>query len=862
MGDVAGLRASFADQLRQRRIAASLTQEELAERSGLSVRAIRDMERGRTTNPRLSTLRHIARALCLDATAQRALAAAARWQRIAPQLTGPGDAAECHDEQLRPTTTMPGPALPAPRELPATAANFTGRSEELATLTELTSQAADEASNAVVISAIGGTAGVGKTALALQWAHRVAENFPDGQLYVNLRGYDTGEPRRAADALASFLRSLGMTGADIPAELDERAARYRSLLAGRRVLVLLDNAISAEQVRPLLPGSPGCVTLVTSRDKLAGLIARDGALRLDLDLLPLADCVRLLRTLIGSRVDDDPHAAALLAGACCRLPLALRVAAELAASRPAARLASLARELTDQRHRLDLLDAGGDARASARAVFSWSYRSLEDSTARAFRLLGLHPGPDFDIYAVAALTGSSAASAGRIVAQLARTGLIQPAGRDRYGMHDLLRAYASELAAARDGETARRCALTRVFDHYLHTAAVAMDILFPAELHRRPRISRPASPAPELTDPGLARDWLDEHRATLTAVTVFTAGNGWPRHTSQLAATLARHLDAARHYLEAVTIHSCARTAARQTGDRVAEATALFSLGLVCTRQGRYQRATEHSELALVLYREARDLTGQARALTNLGNIRVRQGSYAEAVQPFRQALALFQEIGDLTGQAHTLSNLGLIDERLANYQQASQYLQQALNLCRETGDKMGEAYTLASLGCLCRHQHRYQQAAGHLQQALELCRAIDERTCEAHTLADLGLVELRQGHYPEAADRIQQSLALFRNSGDQSGEAEALNSLGEVALCSNSPGDALIQYTAALSLASEIGDQHEQARAHDGLGRAHDAHGSHEKARRHWQRALVLYSALGVPQADRVRVQLAQADR
>jgi DNA-binding IclR family transcriptional regulator len=341
-------------------------------------------------------------------------------------------------------------ATAVPRELPAPVAGFVGRAEELAALASLLNRPAEEMP-AVVISAIGGTAGVGKTALALQWAHRAARRFPDGQLYANLRGYDPDRPMSAGDALAGFLRALGVPGPDIPADEDERAAKYRSLLAGKKVLVVLDNVRSEEQVRPLLPGSASCAVVVTSRDSLAGLVARDGATRVEVDLLPLAEAVSLLRQLIGQRVDDDPGAAETLADQCCRLPLVLRVAAELATARPDVALVELAGELADQQRRLDLLDAGGDPRTAGRAVFSWSYRHLENDSALAFRLAGLHPGPDFEAYAAAALTGMTLEQARTVLDTLTRAHLIQPTRTGRYGMHDLLRAYARELAA-RDGE--------------------------------------------------------------------------------------------------------------------------------------------------------------------------------------------------------------------------------------------------------------------------------------------------------------------------------------------------------------------------------------------------------------------------
>ncbi len=361
----------------------------------------------------------------------------------------------------------------------------------------------------MVISAVSGTAGVGKTGLALRWAHRVRGEFPDGQLYVNLRGYDPDQPLSAGYALAGFLRALGVPGQEIPPEPDERATLYRSLLDGRRMLIVLDNASSVEQVRPLLPGTPSALVVVTSRDSLGGLVARDGARRLDLDLLPPEDAVALLEALIGGRAEAEPEAAAALAEQCVRLPLALRVAAELAGTRPATSLAQLVAELADEQRRLELLDPGGDPRTAVRAVFSWSYLHLPAQAARAFRLLGLHPGPDLDPYAAAALTYTTEEQAQHLLEVLARAHLIAPTGPDRYGMHDLLRAYATYLTGIEDSEEERRTALTRLFDHYLATTGAAMDTLHPAEQGYRPRIPAIGHPHPAggrpARGPGLAR---------------------------------------------------------------------------------------------------------------------------------------------------------------------------------------------------------------------------------------------------------------------------------------------------------------------------------------------------------------------
>jgi tetratricopeptide (TPR) repeat protein len=701
---------------------------------------------------------------------------------------------------------------------------------------------------------------LGKTALAVHWAHQVAERFPDGQLYANLRGYDPGQPMTAGDALAGFLRALGVPGQEIPPEDDERAARYRSILATRRMLVLLDNVASTQQVRPLLPGAPSCCVVVTSRDALAGLVARDGARRLDLDLLPLDDAVRLLRELIGERADTDADAVAALAAQCCRLPLALRVAAELTAARPGASLADLVGELARQQRRLDLLDADGDPHTAVRAVFSWSYRHLDTSAARAFRMVGLHPGPDFDPYAVAALTGATLEQGRRMLNVLARAHLIQQAGPDRYGLHDLLCAYARELAGAHDGEDKQHVALTRLFDHYLHIAATAMDTMIPAERHRRPRVAPPATPAPPVTDSATARAWLDAERATLVAATVHTARHGWPAHATQLSATLYRYLESGSHYPEAITIHGHACNAARRADDCAAEASALNALGSIEQQQGRYRSAADRFQQALALFRQTNDRTGQARALGNLGITEACQGRYQAATSLHEQAMNVFRQIGDRGGEAGELINLGDIKERQGYYQQAVRHNRQALALAREIDYRHIECAALINLGVVGLRQGRYRQAAGHLYRALALCRETGYPFLEAEALTRIGEVCLRQGHSQEAASHLQAALALNRKSGDRSSEADTLNSLGEALLATGQPGHARTQHTTALGVADQIGDKHQQARAHDGLGWAHHATGNLDTARSHWHAALGLYAELGVPEADQVRAQLTAA--
>ncbi len=554
---------------------------------------------------------------------------------------------------------------------------------------------------------------------------------------------------------------------------------------------------------------------MTSRDSLPGLVALHGGRRLDLGLLPHADAVTLLHKLIGERVEAEPEAAATLATRCARLPLALRVAAELATARPTTPLADLVRELADESQRLQRLDAGGDPRAAVRVVFSWSYMYLPAHAARAFRLVGLHPGSDLDAYATAALTSTTLDEAQRSLEILARAHLIHLTGPGRYGTHDLLRAYARDLANSQDPEPDRRRALTRLFDYYLAAAARARDARSPAERRQGPRLS-PDSPIPPLA------------------------------------------LDAGAHFPDALSIHTDARNAASQMGDPAGEAYASANLGVVHMRQGRYEQAAKHYQEALVLFSQTGDRVGEARTLTHLGLVNWRQGRYEQAAGRHRQALMRYRETSNRTGEANALSNLGLVRWRQGRYGEATEDHRQALILYRETGHRFGEANALANLGVVRLGEGHHEQAADDLRNALTAFRDTGNRIGEGYALANLGLVSLRQGLYEQAADDLRQALTVFRETGNRDGEAEALNGVGETLHAAGQSEQARAQHAAGLTMAVETGDRYQQARAHTGLAHARLAAGEHDLARQHWQDALALYADLGVPEADVVRAHLA----
>ncbi|MEV7625123.1 tetratricopeptide repeat protein [Actinoplanes sp. NPDC089786] len=802
-----------------------LTQEELASRTGLSVRTLRMLESGSGRIPRPSSVRLLADAFGLAGAEREKFVGLA----LQPAVEG------------------------APAELPADVPAFVGRAGELDQLDQTLSGAGP-----IVVSAVAGTAGIGKTALVVHWAHRAGHHFPDGQMFIDLRGYDPGEPVSPGDALARLLGSLGVPREAVPRDVEERAARFRTLTTGRRMLLVLDNAASAEQVRPLLPGSGSCLVVVTSRDALAGLVAVNGARRLDLDLLPRPDALRLLRGLAGERVDAEPEMAATLAELCGRLPLAIRIAAQLAASRPRLPLADLVEELGDERRRLAVLDTGDDPRAAVSTVFSWSIRHLAPPARHLFALLGLHPGPEFGPAAAAALAGTDVPAGRRALAAVARAHLVQENGPGRYRMHDLLRAYAVERAVAELPAPDRRAALDRLFDYYLAAAAAAMDTVYPAEA--KGRLSVPPSPVPlgDLAEREVAARWLDTELPVFAAVAAYTATHGWPGHTVRLSQTLGRYLVGGRH-VDAGVVHSLALEAARRLGDPAAEAENLRGLGIASVRQGRYAAAMDQIEQARLLYQRAGDAAGAARALANLGAVEHRRSRFASAAGHLRRALAEYERLDDGPGIMRCLINLGSAELRVGRAHEARAHLERALDAALAADDPDQEAATRNNLGDVAMQLGQVEAAREQYERALARFRELGDHNGVAWSLDCLGSVHTRLGD-PSAAEAYhRQALDLFQQVKDRDGEQWSWNGLGEAALADGRPDDALAHHAAALAAAKDTGDPKQQARAYAGLGAAHDALGHPGEARQHRERALTLYAHLGVPEAGALRAQLGQ---
>ncbi|HEY3953356.1 MAG TPA: BTAD domain-containing putative transcriptional regulator [Streptosporangiaceae bacterium] len=659
----------------------------------------------------------------------------------------------------QPAVTGRGPAPGAPRQLPAAVAHFTGRGADLAVLAGLL----DTAGAGPPAVVIGGTAGVGKTALAIHWARQVADRFPGGQLYLNLRGFDpSGIPVPPALAIRALLDALGVPPPAVPAGLDAMAGLYRSLLAGRRMLIVLDNALDEQQVRPLLPGSPGCLVLITSRSQLAGLVAADSARLLTLDAFTATEARQMLSRSIGAaRAATEPDVLSEIVSLCARMPLALAVTAARAAARPQFPLAPLAAELRDAHGRLSALSTGED-RTDIRAVFSWSCQQLSPAAARMFRLLALHPGPDIAAAAAASLAGQVLPWARAQLRELTRHSLLTEHVPGRYLFHDLLCAYATEQVQAIESGEERRAATARVLDHYLHTAHAAAVLLNPASAAVI-MLSAGLGVTPErLADHPQALAWFDaEHRVLLSAVTL-AAGEGFDTHAKLLSWTMANYLDLRGYWDDWAASQRTALAAADRLGDAAGQAAARRLLAHTCARTGDFDLAREHLTDCIGLYRRLGDLPGQARAHQTLCWIAERQGRGADAVGHAEQALALFRATGDRASQAVALNNLGYSRILLGQPEQARADCAQALALHRELGNHYGEAVGWDSLGGAEYQLGHLAEATTCYRRAIGLLRELGGRFHEAASLTGLGDVCLAAGRPGEARDAWMLALGIL----------------------------------------------------------------------------------------------------
>ncbi len=695
-----------------------------------------------------------------------------------------------------------------PRQLPAVVRSFTGRRQ---VLEELDRQAGhhDRAGTTVVVS---GMAGVGKTALAVRWADHARERFPDGQLYADLRGYDALPPRRPLDVLSRFLHALGVAPERVPQDQDEAAALYRSTLADRRVLVLLDNAASADQVRPLLPGGSGCLVVVTSRDRLAGLVARDGATRIALDVLTPSESTNVLAELLGSpQVAEEPEATGELAALCAHLPLALRItAAHFTGGRIADHVADLRRG-----NRLTALQADEDT--AVRAAFDLSYSKLPAPARKLFRLLGLVPGQDFPAGAAAALAETPLPTATRLLDTLADAHLLHH-DNDRYTTHDLLRLYARERVRAEETDERRDQASHRLHDWYTAHAEAAAAVLYP-DMARLPR----PEPRPLFENEAQASAWLDAERANLVAAVLHTSAEPALAHHSWLLA------DALRGYfwlrmatVDWLTVATAARTAALD--QPAARASAELSLANLRFLRSEHALAIEHSTTALHLAEQGDWPAGQASAHNNLGGIHRQSGHLTEAAEHFARSLDIDRRHGLAAGQLASLNNLAIVAWQLGRLADSTDYFTQALELRREARAPQGIALALGNIGELWHTRGEPDRALTHLTEALGIHREIGARVAEAGNLTTLAAIHNDLGDPTTAYEHARTSLMLARDTGERRVEAGALHVLGDIHRRAGQRADAKDCYRQAVALARETEDDFLEADALIGYGRAEDA--------------------------------------
>jgi DNA-binding SARP family transcriptional activator len=739
-------------------------------------------------------------------------------------------------EEPPPVARAATPPAVVPAQLPADVNGFTGRDRYLEDLDARLPAGDDPPATAVAVSVIAGTAGAGKTALAVHWAHRVRDRFPDGQLYVNLRGYADAPPVQPVEALARFLRALGVPPDQTPSDPDEAAALYRGSLAGRRVLVLLDNAGAPDQVRPLLPASPGCLALVTSRDRLDGLVARDGAVPLALGALTEGEARELLARALGAgKVDAEPEAAAELARLCGQLPLALRIAAANLSARPHASIAEYAGRLS--RDRIASLEVDGDPQAAVRAAFDLSYTALPDDARRLFRLLGLVPGPDFTAPASAALMDSGLTPAVRLLERLSAAHLVGERTAGRYALHDLLRSYAAQRVAAEESGGARDAALHRLYGYYQDHVDAAAAVAYPSQLRL------PAQPGTSFASDTAALTWLGEELPNLVAAVRTAAAQGPYETCWRLADGLRGYFFLRTATGDWEVVAGAARTAGAAANHPSALAAAYLSLGLLESVLGRAERSIEYNLAAAAHARRAGWAEAEAASLANVGGQYTQLGRLREAADYCTRALAMHRQTGWEAGQANQLGNLGLIYYRLGRLELAYDHGRQAAELYQRLGSAAEQARVSGAVGVTYHAMGRLDEAATVLTGALAVHSVIGDRLFYAYTLVDLA--ELKRdrdgGHLTEARPLAEEALAVALDLSDGSLEAAALAAKASIHQRLGDPASAIADNQRALRLTRQAGDRFSEADVLARLADAYRAVDRHDRAREYADQALAL---------------------
>ncbi|HXS66124.1 MAG TPA: tetratricopeptide repeat protein [Streptosporangiaceae bacterium] len=803
----------FADLLRRLRTEAGLTQEGLAAAARLSTRSVSDLERGVNLRARRETARLLAGALGLTGPARAEFEAAARGELVAGQHRG----------------EVPAPAdsvAAATRTLPRDVANFTGRRAELRQLADAIANG--HAGGVVGICAIGGMAGIGKTAFAVHAAHLLASQFPDGQIYLPLHGHTPGQkPVEPAEALASLLLTAGVPASQIPPGLEARSRLWRDYLAGTRLLLVLDDAAGHEQVRPLLPGTAGSLVLLTSRRHLTAL---EDTHTINLDTLPALEAAELLIRLAGRPgLDPGDPAVGEITRLCGYLPLAIGMLAGQLRHHPAWTCGRLAADLAAARDRLAFMRAEN---LSVAAAFGLSYDDLTPGQQQMFRRLGLHPGNDIDGYAAAALNGVDLPLAQRRLEALYDQHLLTEPGHGRFRMHDLILEHARTLVAD-DPAAQSDLALGRLLDYYLHAALAASRRLPQKKSPGSTRTAAVTGPvlAPDLSTPDRASEWIAAERQNLQAAASYALLGDRRGDASLIVTAMHSYLRIDGHWDQAQSLYQVVIGAAREATDRVAEAGALTDLGEIQQLIGDYPQAAASLTRALELYRDLGDRLGEASALNELGIVQLMINDHPAAIANHTEALALYIELGIRAGEASALNELGLVQRANGDYREATVSHERALRLYTELGIRAGEASALNRLAQMQRSTGDYPRAAANHEKALRLHRQLGNLIGQATALYGLGIVYQATGDNERAAASQMQALELYRSLSYRYGEATALNGLGNVQAATGDYRAAISSYERALSLNNELGNRIGQATSLTGLAATARAVGDHASA-------------------------------
>jgi DNA-binding SARP family transcriptional activator/tetratricopeptide (TPR) repeat protein len=776
-----------------------------------------------------------------------------------------------------------------PRDIPG----FIGRQREMRRLLNVATS--NPARTAVTVVAIDGMPGVGKSTLAIHAAHRLRDSFPDAQLYLRLYAHDASRgPLDPAAGLEILLRMLGVTAEQMPRGLEERAALWRSHLARRRAVVVLDDAASPNQVDPLLPGAPGCLVLITSRTTLTGLAGIDS---ISLGVLSGDDASALFTGIVGKGRPADGEAVAGINRLCGHLPLAIHLVASRLSQRSAWSVADLAHRLSRVGDRVGEIYTDNP---EIGASFELSYQGLTSEQQRIFRRICLQPGPEFTLPAAAAAAGASFAQTERCLSSLLNNHLLEEPARGRFRFHDLIGAYARDLATRHDSGSDRELTLRRVLDYYLHVADVADRLLYPYRYRIDVDVDHPWGEA-QLAGPHDAREWLRAELVNLLAAARYAFDHRLPEHAALLPHVLAQFLQTHGYWEAAITAHTRAARSWRALGDGRGEGRALTDLAFMLTRTGRYDDALQRAQEALDLFRAHADARGEADVLDRIGlaywqlsrfheaiaqhekaakisrSLGDRReeadalahgamshwhlGSYQEATRRLTQALAIYRDVGDRQGEARALNNIADVELRLGRCDEALHRYEQAQVMARDLGDRQGEAVVLNNMGNAYQHLGRYADALAVYRRALAVYREVGDRRCEADTLNNIGAAFQRTRHYSEAMIHHQKALAVAHDLAEPYQEARALSHIADVHLRGGRHEMALDEYAAVLELSRRIGDPYQEGLALAGMANAQYSLGRHGPARDRWHQALALFERIGVPEADEVRGRLRAAN-